>query len=790
MPEMRLCMALGQRLEQRQTLELKQQLVLLQLQHLGTESDKDAAAGVELLAIIMKDLQNDIYTDVENFVERVGKRVPKAKRTLSTREIVNDLRGLIRALNPTSLADIKLFVEYGLKTHECFGVNPAFEYTQLMQIMNSHCAEHSAIRGAVWALAAANVTAENPATNLVPRIEFVSSLDKVSSLAFSLLLQEFAVATTQVRDTLIEEIEFISCSEIAIIDEPIMEATLALLREFAQLLGHVRLGSSVSRHLARVICNSAMIPKTTHLPHLAFAFLENVSDEVVALLCEHFKEEPLVTGIDAQRAVLYALYCAHLQPCGMDHLAHMLCVSENAKMFVRVTRAYALAAAASLQLKYPSETKTAPELIMALEHGSLSTVFKHLNLTETEREKFLQLLMQPRNLRERAGFAQIVTRLTEIYSAHAPQVLSTLSEIVRANLRGEFNLWRYSNNASITQLRVLNDQARVVWQTNIVETHVLGAHSNIEARLNALPLLAHDAAVIFEMLYRTKWHTKLGSDLELKIHEVEKDLRDPSTSIERRKGLGAEVKFLRNTYRAARLIELFHCQVSEIDFARSYWKQVYGEPWVEPFREILDSAFAVLESPDLKDLRTIIFAETDYIVDLLDVGTHPVQSCQRWTESTGHNKCLLAYVGDGNKKVWQARTRGGETIGRAIVRLLPFKRTMLLLIEPPYARVWTSDHARALFTALLRKAARVAEALAKPIAVGYVGAPRYSEWGSAFDGVCKEFDIEPHTCIYKSKLPESVNAFEYSDSLGGSLTSGQSIAAKDLTYIMVGGDDE
>ena len=141
----------------------------------------------------------------------------------------------------------------------------------------------------------------------------------------------------------------------------------------------------------------------------------------------------------------------------------------------------------------------------------------------------------------------------------------------------------------------------------------------------------------------------------------------------------------------------------------------------------------------------------------------------------------MAYVADSNKKLYQVLDENGNVIVRSIVRLMQFdKESPVLLVEGPYATRWTRDYGRVLFAQVAQRALGLNEALGEPIAIAS-NDRRIQEVMADFG---KQYDSKLHSKEYERKLPESKNGFEYSDSLGGCLSSGSKIR-RELKYFFI-----
>lgn len=467
-------------------------------------------------------------------------------------------------------------------------------------------------------------------------------------------------------------------------------------------------------------------------------------------------------------------------------LTHLITVAPTGKMFVRICREIGKNAYYPGQaFDYPFDAEDANALLSRVASSSETKAFKALHLQDGYTERLTELLEHQPLL------VQIILRLTEIYEEKDKDVLGVLARITEALIDRVFTTWRYAHDAAEAQLKPVRN-ALAVWRENMTETRVLGHVDRVTACLQSVKLLQTEAAAIFERRFKKPWMKELGSELERTVFEATETLRGNKDAAHRENAIQL-VSALRQEYQAARLIELFECEAREIDLVNHHFAETEKKPWAAPWQELLTRARSILAAPEVREMRIVRVMETDAPIDLFQVGAIPTLSCQRWMEPTGYNKCLPAYVADPNKKLWQLRTQRGDVIGRCIVRLFAFKKSALLLIEPPYANQWSDDHQRALLVAILQKAAALSKALGQNVAVGYVGTKRWGEWAAAFNAIGKEIGFQPTTANFKPILPESYNFFEYSDCLGGCLPRGHVFPAPArLTYIGVGdgGSDE
>ena len=172
------------------------------------------------------------------------------------------------------------------------------------------------------------------------------------------------------------------------------------------------------------------------------------------------------------------------------------------------------------------------------------------------------------------------------------------------------------------------------------------------------------------------------------------------------------------------------------------------------------------------EIKSVTAYESDDPMTLLKVGVEPQETCQSW-RSGGFNECLLAYVADSNKKVLNVADENGRIVARSIVKLTKQReendmesktQRRTLLVEKPYSLLQDAEVYRAFVRALLMKAQGLDAAIT---------------FGKGFDEETLEvFEEEARAVGYgmdERKLdifiPQSMNAYEYSDTLGGKISS-------------------
>lgn len=777
MPGMSLSLTQSLRLEQKLEQRLVMQLTLAQIQDLDTEAGRDARREYKVLMHTLKDLDRGLFTDVPNFIYRVGKRVPKTKRTDGTRKVVAQLRRAVPLLGLDTLPDVRTLVAIGLATNEKWHLVPSEAFDEMFKVWENPKFVQTDLRRATFELLTRRAEAEDSTTRL---LELLVALVEDKRIDQELCVH--ALTRINVTERLLD---VFAQDLLEILPNPVspeqLDRAFRILTLYDRMLGHLHLKKQ-TKTLKPYIENGEAPGIPEALPEVIRAFLpvglSAATLDRLAAFCAH---KDLRDSVDAQREVLRALIVLRKHNQGEAILAHLTERADSVKLFLRIMREVTSQDCyTDKQLTYPFEATNGQEILTRLANPNLYAVLGTLHLQSGYAERFLDSVVKLPPL-----VPKIILRLAEIYAARSPEVLPMLARITEQVLDGRFNVWRYAHHAAAKQLEPI--RAHPLWQENTHAHRILGRADEAAAQLRAVKLLQVEAVEIFAREFKQVWRPELGSELEVRIVEIEAALKKEDTLLGEKRELGATAKQLRTVYKAARLVELFDLTPTQVEFTRRVWEEAERQPWVASFGELIGRGRAVLDSPAVKSMTTVEVAETDQLTDLLQIGVLPVLSCQRWTEPTGYNKCLLAYVADPGKKLWQMRSRDGEVIGRVVVRLLPFKKSALILTEPPYANRWSNDHTSAILAEILAKAARLAEAIKKPVAVGYAGVRRWGEWGAAFEELGKQFGFKPKTTNYRPRLAESFNLYEYSDSMGGCLERGKKVdRVIRLTYIGIG----
>jgi|GEM_PF-4204906 len=767
-----LCMgqnlALEQRLEQRLSLCLK----LSQLGAMDTEGGRDAAHELAITKTVLKDLDGSVYTDVKDFIERVGKRVSKAKRTEGTREIVSALRTIVKVMN-LSLSGVRAVVATSITVGDHLPISD--ELSGLAKVISSESTAQFELRELVFGLWQVGALCEEGYLNFLPLFSEACERLALTPEAFTELLRPFVGSEQFLRPRYVDVVQQSFCEAVDIkASSQDVALSVEILLAHEHLLGHLHTVPPI-RSMRQLLTSQVEWPVS--LPTIFRLTLLEESEATCHRLVDFCAEESFGREIDRQRHILAAgLMLDSIRYRGF--FARLISLSGNSRELAELCQAAVHVMRGGHGLSLPD---SAASFSTTLEHlrNETASAFVRLPFNDGYRAKLASELdrISPEVL-------QPVISLAGIYEKTYPEGLPLLARLMEHVIDRDFSQWRYNHEAATEQLKPV--RACKAWQDNMVRTRVLGRRDEIASRLSALHLLAPEAHAVFAAMFNREWTPGLASALETQILSFDSQFRSPNLDGLAKKNLGIEKSRLIVQNKAARMLELFTAAETDLVLALSVFKERLREPWIGLLSEVMKKAVTILEASGLSNDRVLTMIETDLPVYTLNVGVKPVQSCQRWTEVTGYNNCLLAYVLDPNKKVWQFSTRLDACIGRVVVRMLPFKKSALLLLEPPYSVKWSDDHTVAFLLTVIEKAGAISREIKKPVYVGFVGGRKRSEdYYRAFELVAHELNGKLLSVSHAFVLPPSLNGHEYSDALGGHLASGASLDEKEITYIIV-----
>ncbi len=393
------------------------------------------------------------------------------------------------------------------------------------------------------------------------------------------------------------------------------------------------------------------------------------------------------------------------------------------------------------------------------------------------------------------GIFEIIPTLAATYEhKNLPDVKELLSEITKHIIDGDFKRWRYTHERSQELLAGLSVEESARWQENLppVKLEVSVTTSEMEQRNAQLAAVkehfANAKAHILEVKPDFDFSDTKVATLEQKIEMLTQQIMSAKDDAAR-KSFGKEKADLQNQVilvRGMRFIDTVdpaHFDPQEIIARANEAKnkaEMLGIPMAVLDLEQVSKTFTV------KEIKGVVAYESDDPLTLLRVGVEPSETCQSWRKG-GYNECLLAYVADSNKKLINVADSEGRIIARSVIKLTHQKiregedaQQRTILVEPPYTLLFDSNVFRAYARILLEKARQIGSAITFGGGKGEVllSGSRGSTALLENETLMGIFVQEARAAGFSAKhrevsiyIPRSKNKFEYSDTLGGKLTS-------------------
>ena len=771
--------SMEQRLELRQEMRLEQVLTMAQVQTMDTAGTGDARRQAQILRRLIRQIDASRYADPQEFVGRCLARLRRS--TDDARQVLASLVEAVRALDPTGMEAVKHLLGYGILAFEKRSWVPAVEYDELARVFGAR--RDPATKAALFDFLGEDLLERRERSNWAHLIADLALEARLDDPTFLSAAKRLDAVPRQVLDRLEGELpdslprSIVTASRCAIAID-----TLVAFYELMPSFYSDTIRAMVSRFVdtpaaEALVTRYAGVP----LPLLAGASIFDPSAEQLEKLDSFSRDPRLEKDRDRRRHLYIGAHQLTLSASGKGMFDHILSVSTNAwefeKLYQAVGNALRMTAGRKDVHYYPFDGRTFGDVYAKLRDRRIAGSVGAIPLSPGYTSKLAERLDDMP-----AKLPLILSRLGEIYKDGYPEGLPILAGLVEKLLDGEFPKWRYSHERAQAQL--LQAARSKNWRENIHRTCILRPGDSVNQKTQALKLLGLEASDLYGKEFGTRPTREHVQALEHQIYEIEALLRERGND---KKDLGSKASELRTRYSLAKAVELLDGRLESLELARSFFSEKARDRRFVLYHDVIARALQCLEAPELRDLETVHIEETDDPVSLLNVGVDPVATCQRWTDPTGTNRCLLAYVLDANKKVWYTRDRERNTIARTVVRILPFRdQGILLLLEPTYSKHWSEDHGRALVSTALQKAARMSQEIRRPVRVGYT--ERRSE--GQYRGVFKRYAQEAKVPVRRTKvdvtLPESMNLYEYSDALGGSLKSGSRVVGLELHYLVVG----
>lgn len=354
------------------------------------------------------------------------------------------------------------------------------------------------------------------------------------------------------------------------------------------------------------------------------------------------------------------------------------------------------------------------------------------------------------------------TLLLSFESKKVEEPVLALQDIVTHIARGDFKTWKYSHDAAREQLKFLGEE-KETWIKNIdpviytVDGTDPTATEFEEAKRNAAKNLLKDVVIHLQESIITTMDRLLGENSDVQITQQLVIEKIPDYLVIKAHFEQMDLLLEKSPTDVAALEQLIQ-KMKEICLKNS---------WNQPAND-LDQLIAPYRTANFKSLRA---EEFDDPIRLIKMGTEPTETCQSWKKGM-YNECLLAYVGDGDKK--GLNVVDGDTnsvLLRCVERITESKvgssgeTKRSLFLEPPY---YTTAH-----PLVFRTFAKLAIEKARSIGacVQFQKANAQPEIIEAFkiEAIAQGLQLIDAKEPSSVRLSSSINKYNYSDSFGGKL---------------------
>jgi len=751
------------RCEQRLSLKLTQRLetaLSLRLLPLQTDAEKDIVHEVKELQKIQTDLK-DLYKSIEEFKDRVGKRLRKKNRTKGTKLLVSSLRQMTETVN-TDIPFVQKLVANLIRVGAEHQRTPSHALKSLISVLRSPAANYPAAQNCVYYFWDAGVLCD-AYIDFLGLLELGATEKHMTRETFKFYLQLLGEKTEEER--LLEWL----CRELPNLlpNNPTVgqvELSFTILAKFSRLIGHLPVRFPKKLYKAYV-CGEIQTCDT--LPLLEQSLYAEISEESqlkLAGLCTHKRYR---NNIDYQRTVVNTGIHFTQFYKQATLLNQLVILAKSLKEYVALCKAATLASSYE-KVTLPETTDSYNAAINFLSSRTRKSALARLPWSEgTNTEDILVKLesLNPQTLK-------ILITLAAIYELSGLQdQLLALAQITEQVANNNFLTWRYTHDFAKAQLKPMGSCPES-WIQNIHSVKSLVPQDKVQAKIEALSLLLGEATTAFKEEFGLEWGPELANHIQTSIFKIETNFRNANLTNTAKQGLGRRKRLLNRQYRATIAVSSFYNPIAEETDYLKAGIQRYLEDKVNPhsnFTDVLTRGIAILNAPEFGKGSMIILTERDDVFHTLNLGVVPYPTCQRWTDRTSQNVCTPSHATDADKKVWYFSTHTGALFGRAVVRMAWHKKCPMLILEDIYASGWSADHTRAFVLTIIEKAMQMSRETEGPIYIGYAWYRENAHYSIVFKKIAKEFGGVLKRFTIAPKLAPSLNGVQYSDTLGGKI---------------------
>jgi len=779
----------GMRQRQEQRLGLRQEQRLEQkLVQRGFILDTETGyhEQMEVLEKVKEDIGNNVYSDVNDFNYRVMKRIKKKKRTKHVKRVVQSLRDLIdnseKSSKEISLDNIHQIANLGI------GVNELYDYSDntIKNVGNLYLKVPTSLEEVIFF--GQNITNSGVSPNSL--IDCVSSIAKKSNSEIS--VEEGFEKTRELVDNYSNNRKLLNNLMIGVLrrkrqyDRLRIDTMFNTIKEICDLYVPNNLeyeSLSISEFITNKDLNS-FLDKYSKIPLSIFSelTLKKPDEMILPKMNEIAGTKKMRDSKDNKRSFLNSFVTIRTKSRqGLNVIEDILLKSDGMKQSRDILAKYSSLCKMGMQ-KYDFNLDNGEQILNYIQNTSefVNPVFNELSKED---------IMKIRDLSpaHKYTFAyRPLLNLGTIYDKSYPKGVKLVSNIVSSLLNDKFEELRYGGEDSDKQLKALGNNVDE-WKKNSKTNRVIGDIKGLEPKYNAIKNITQSLIDSFEQTQNEKITREYLANLYEKRTSLIGNLTDTKVLLgDGSKKIKEELNKIDSLYKQAEVLDKLH-ELKIEDFPDlpeiiSGCLDRYSE---KEFRRNIESINSIVNKKGNTNIRRVTIRDTDNPYELVNVGCTPIKSCQRWTEKTGYNDCLLAYIMDANKRLLQVVDDRSKIRVRSIYRLLDTDNLEdpVIFIEKPYADIESLDLYKVIVGSIMGKAYKMSEEVGDNIVVG----ANYDSYKSLIKDFAKKMDISYKTKNITSSFI-SKNKCEYSDGFGGRVNTGQKRSAK-IGYVNINAED-
>ncbi len=763
---------LDQRLEQKQSIRL----TLSTLAGFSTSAEEDSVDQKDILEKLVRDLDRNVYSDWQDFYNRCMKRIKKEDRSENIKELIKAIRFIVENTKP-DLEGIRSILNFGIYSSKRNEI-PKVVLMHFEEVLKTKACE--SLEDKVQLIRVGEIVEANKGP-ITSTYEFLDNVTKEKK--FAPRFKQVISNLSRLGEGKADVIRFVNSyfAEILEKETEINEETVSYGFEFVEQLYELTKEKveedyiSDARRLLGKKDFSELKEKSKNIPKPILANLvkTGLDIEIINKVNELFGQKYLKEGTDARRRIFRSLYALDFNPEKKRVLEHLFANVNSGEYISRILAQLEILEV-SRNFTYFFEETDGSKINKKLNDYALNNTLKVIGLSDDYKEKVAE---NPHRLLGH-NLINMISTFGGVLSGSYPEGIQLLREITEHVIDDNFQEWRYSHDKAKKQLKclkpeenLLDDLVVKIWRSNATSERLIGDLEKINPKIDALKIISEELKIQYQEITKSEATEVKAKELEKRVEEISSLFK--SNSVVDKKSLALEKKdLILDLETLDTILAIEKASPERFAYLNQAIEKLISRISYEDMKITFGEARKILNSPEIKELERVTVVETDLPHKLFDIGRTPIQSCQRWNERTGYNKCLLAYLADSNKKLYQVLDQNGNVIIRSVVRLLPFdEESPILLVERPYASRWTEDYGKVLFSQIAQRALELSEALGNPVSIGS-NDPRIITIMNKF---IEKYDSKLEEKNYQKKLPESKNEFEYSDSFGGCLSSGAKV---------------